>query len=74
MSHLAAESAYKKLEERLNKFPQGAPPSETLYKILSILFNEKEARQDWEEFLYRRKFYPRTTWFPSWIMKRQVIL
>ncbi|MCJ7656706.1 MAG: 4Fe-4S dicluster domain-containing protein, partial [Candidatus Atribacteria bacterium] len=35
--------AYKKLEERLNKFPQGAPPSETLYKILSILFNEKEA-------------------------------
>ena len=43
MSHLAAESAYKKLEERINKFPQGAPPSETLYKILSILFNEKEA-------------------------------
>jgi len=43
MSHLAAESAYKKLGERLNKFPQGAPPSETLYKILSILFNEKEA-------------------------------
>ena len=43
MSHLAAKSAYKKLEERLNKFPQGAPPSETLCKILSILFNEKEA-------------------------------
>jgi len=43
MSHPAAESAYKKLEERLNRFPQGAPPSETLYKILSILFNEKEA-------------------------------
>ena len=43
MSHLVAKSAYKKLEERLNKFPQGAPPSETLYKILSILFNEKEA-------------------------------
>ncbi|MBA7522639.1 hypothetical protein ES705_14759 [subsurface metagenome] len=43
MSHLAAGFAYKKLEERINKFPQGAPPSETLYKILSILFNEKEA-------------------------------
>ena len=43
MSHLVAKSAYLKLEERLNKFPQGAPPSETLYKILSILFNEKEA-------------------------------
>jgi len=40
---MVGKSAYKKLEERLNKFPQGAPPSETLYKILSILFNEKEA-------------------------------
>ena len=43
MSHILAKSAYKSLEERLNRFPQGAPPSETLYKILSILFNEKEA-------------------------------
>ena len=43
MSHMVAKSAYKKLEERLNRFPQGAPPSETLYKILSILFQEKEA-------------------------------
>lgn len=43
MSHIVGKSAYKKLEERLNKFPQGTPPSETLYKILSILFNEKEA-------------------------------
>ncbi len=43
MSHMVGKSAYKKLEERLNRFPQGAPPSETLYKILSILFNEKEA-------------------------------
>jgi ferredoxin len=40
---MVAKSAYKKLEERLNRFPQGAPPSETLYKILSILFKEKEA-------------------------------
>ena len=43
MAHMVGKSAYKKLEERLNRFPQGAPPSETLYKILSILFNEKEA-------------------------------
>ncbi len=43
MSHMVAKSAYKKLEERLNRYPQGAPPSKTLYKILSILFNEKEA-------------------------------
>jgi len=32
------------LVERLNRFPQGAPPSDSLYKILQILFNEKEAR------------------------------
>ena len=43
LSHKTAKSAYKNLEERLNQFPQGAPASETLYKILSILFSEKEA-------------------------------
>ncbi|MFW6280699.1 MAG: 4Fe-4S dicluster domain-containing protein [Halanaerobium sp.] len=43
MSHKTAKTAYKNLEERLNQFPQGAPPSKTLYKILSILFSEKEA-------------------------------
>lgn len=43
MSHMVGKSAYMKLEERLNRYPQGAPPSKTLYKILSIIFNEKEA-------------------------------
>ncbi|MCC5908878.1 MAG: 4Fe-4S dicluster domain-containing protein [Clostridiaceae bacterium] len=43
MGHITGKSAYKKLEERLNRFPQGAPPSETLYKILMMLFSEKEA-------------------------------
>jgi ferredoxin len=43
MSHHTARSAYKDLQERLNRFPQGAPPSETLYKILSILFSKREA-------------------------------
>lgn len=43
MSHIAAKSAYKNLEQRINRFPQGAPPSESLYKILSLLFTEKEA-------------------------------
>lgn len=43
MSHLIAKESYKRLEERLNRFPQGAPPSETLYKILSILLSEREA-------------------------------
>lgn len=43
MSHHSIKSSYKRLEERLNRFPQGAPPSKTLYKILGILFSEKEA-------------------------------
>lgn len=43
MSHIVGKSAYKSLEERLNRFPQGAPPSDTLYKILGMLFSEKEA-------------------------------
>ena len=43
MSHIVGKEAYKSLEERLNRFPQGAPPSDTLYKILSLLFSEKEA-------------------------------
>ena len=43
MSHIVGKSAYKSLEERLNRFPQGAPASDTLYKILEVLFDEKEA-------------------------------
>lgn len=43
MGHIKAGKGYDKLISRLNKFPQGAPPSETLYKILNILFDEKEA-------------------------------
>lgn len=36
-------SAYENLVDRLNRFPQGAPPSETLFKILRILVSEREA-------------------------------
>lgn len=43
VSHLVAKDAYKSLEERLNKYPQGAPTSETLNEILKLLFSEKEA-------------------------------
>ncbi len=39
-----SKSGYHKLAERLNRFPQGAPPSELLFKILSLLFSEKEGR------------------------------
>ncbi len=44
MSHTTLKSGYTELTERLNRFPQGAPPSDTLYKILQILFSEKEAQ------------------------------
>jgi ferredoxin len=43
MSHTSLKSGYSELVERLNRFPQGAPPSETLYKILEILFSQREA-------------------------------
>ena len=43
MAHLTVRSAYKNLVDRINRFPQGAPPSELLYKILEILFSEVEA-------------------------------
>jgi len=43
MAHHTVRSGYASLVERLNRFPQGAPPSETLFKILSVLFSESEA-------------------------------
>jgi ferredoxin len=43
MAHRRIKSGYSKLVERLNRFPQGAPPSELLNKILTILFSEREA-------------------------------
>jgi Pyruvate/2-oxoacid:ferredoxin oxidoreductase delta subunit len=43
MAHHATQSAYGRLTERLNRFPQGAPPSEHLYAILRMLFSEREA-------------------------------
>ena len=43
MGHNTARKGYEKLVTRLNKFPLGAPPSETLYKILNVMFSEEEA-------------------------------
>ena len=40
---LEKQSAYGRMVDRLNRFPQGAPESETLYSILKMLFTEKEA-------------------------------
>ena len=43
MSHLTSREGYTHLVDRLNRFPLGAPPSQTLYQILSLLFTPKEA-------------------------------
>lgn len=43
MAHHTIKSGYANLVERLNHYPQGASPSNLLYKILEMLFNEKEA-------------------------------
>jgi NAD-dependent dihydropyrimidine dehydrogenase PreA subunit len=44
LAHHALKSAYQQLSERLNRFPQGAPPSDLLFKILKMLFSEQEAQ------------------------------
>jgi ferredoxin len=44
MAHNTIKSGYSKLADRLNRYPQGAPPSELLFKILKMLFSEKEAK------------------------------
>jgi len=45
MAHHTLKSGHQKLVNRINKFPQGAPPSALLYKILDMLFTEREAKQ-----------------------------
>ena len=36
MAHQRSRSAYDRLSDRLNRFPQGAPPSDLLFNILKI--------------------------------------
>lgn len=43
MAHHHNTSAYGRLAERLNHFPQGAPASSLLFEILKMLFSEEEA-------------------------------
>ena len=43
MAHHTVRSGYESLVDRLNRLPQGAPPSDTLHAILKLLFSEKEA-------------------------------
>ena len=44
MAHNTIKSGYSKLADRLNRFPQGAPPSDLLFQILKMLFSEQEAK------------------------------
>ncbi len=44
MAHQTLKTSYSDLVERLNRFPQGAPPSELLNKILKVLFSDREAQ------------------------------
>ncbi len=43
MGHMTTRDGYRSLVDRINRFPQGAPPSDTLYAILKLLFSEEEA-------------------------------
>ncbi len=43
MAHKTLKSTYQSLEERINRFPLGAAPSDLLHKILALLMSEKEA-------------------------------
>jgi ferredoxin len=43
MAHSKGLSAYQRLTDRLNRFPQGAPRSDLLFQILKMLFREREA-------------------------------
>ena len=43
MAHLSVKSAYRQLSGRLNRFPVGAPPTALLFRILEMLFSEREA-------------------------------
>ena len=43
MAHVTLRNSYLALSNRLNRFPQGAPPSELLFQILEVLFTKDEA-------------------------------
>jgi ferredoxin len=43
VAHTTLRTSYSDLTDRLNRYPQGAPPSDRLFEILSMLFSEEEA-------------------------------
>lgn len=43
MAHHTARAAYRQLADRINRFPQGAPPTALLFRILELMFSERDA-------------------------------
>lgn len=43
MAHATVSDSYGQLVDRINRFPQGAPPSKLLFAILKMLYSEEEA-------------------------------
>lgn len=43
MAHHTLKESHRRLAERLNRFPQGAPPTDLLFRILHVLFTAEEA-------------------------------
>ncbi len=43
MAHHTLKDSHRQLVQRLNRFPQGAPPTDLLFQILRVLFTEEEA-------------------------------
>jgi len=43
MAHRTTRDGYRRLVDRLNRFPQGVTPAEVLNQILTLLFTEREA-------------------------------
>lgn len=54
MAHHTAKDGYRHFADRLNLFPQGAPPTELLFKTLRALISEDEAT--WLSLLPIRPF------------------
>ena len=44
MAHITAKNAYKSLEERINKFPQGAPPSENFVSNFKYIIYRRRSK------------------------------
>ena len=42
--HMIKANSYISLAQRLDIFPQGAPPTDLLFQILKVLFSEREAK------------------------------